>query len=458
MRKALPFIKGEYFSDQTERTVFEVIENYIKQYNARPTKEALAVELDSLTLKNQEAADEANELIGLLSVENTDEKWLIDNTEKFCQKRAIINAIMDSISIVDGKDRERKEEAIPGILQNALSVSFDKKIGHDYIGNANERFEFYHRVESKLPFDIRLLNSTTLGGVPDKTLNIIMAPTGVGKTLIMCHFAAANLMIGKNVLYITNEMAEERIAERIDANLLNIPLSELVSYPKEMYDRKIAAIRGKTAGNLIIKEYPTASAHVGHFRHLINELRLKKNFKPDVIYVDYLNICTSSRIKMGGSINSYTLIKAIAEELRGLAVEFGVPLWTATQTNRGGFADSDFDLDNVSESFGIPMTADYILGVITNEDLEKLGQLLFKQLKNRYNGKQNWRKFVVGVDYDRMRLYDVEQAAQDDVSGKHAIEDKSVFDQGAFAEADADWKKKKDKFKNFSFTNEKVPF
>ena len=365
--------------------------------------------------------------ISFVTDAETDKEWLIEKAEKFCQEKAIYNAIMESISIIDGKDKEDKG-SIPELLSDALSVSFDPSIGHDFIDDSDSRWDFYHRVEERIPFDLEYLNKITKGGVPKKSLNIILAGTGVGKSLAMCHMASANLLNGNNVLYITMEMAEEKIAERIDANLLNVSLEDLANLPKQMYDRKLERVKGKTSGKLIVKEYPTASAHVGHFRHLLNELRLKRQFIPDIIYIDYLNICMSHRIKTGSNVNSYTLVKSIAEELRGLAVEKNVPVVSATQTTRSGFTNSDLGLEDTSESFGLPATADFMFALIATEELDDLNQVMIKQLKNRYNDPTLYKRFVVGVDRAKMRLYDVEQSAQDGVL------DGPVFDNTTYAE------------------------
>src|SRR6056300_1905977 len=417
-RKVLPFIKTEYFAEPTERLVLDKIIGYVTEYNSIPTREALLIELDQDNKVADGEFQSASALIQNLVVEEKMQlEWLLDQTEKFCQEKAVYNAIMESIGIIDGKDKDNGEGAIPEILTNALAVSFDAHIGHDFLENFEDRYEFYHRKEEKVPFDIELLNQITKGGLPRKSLNIILAGTGVGKSLAMCHMASANLMDGKNVLYITMEMAEERIAERIDANLLNVPIDQLDKLSKDMFTTKVADISRKTTGKLIIKEYPTGQAHSGHFRGLLNELKLKKEFIPDIIFIDYLNICSSSRMKaMGGSINSYNYIKAIAEEIRGLAVEFNVPIVSATQTTRSGYSNSDVGLEDTSESFGLPATADLMFALISNEELENLGQILVKQLKNRYNDPTSYKRFVVGVDRARMKLYDVEETAQNLIS------------------------------------------
>lgn len=414
-RRTLPYLKSEYFQDVNERVVYEEIDNFIEKFNTLPSREALTIELDNrANLNDNQFAEIAKYVSDLKSDEKDDRDWLVQTTEKFCQEKAIYNAIMESIQIIDG-DGKQDKGAIPSLLSDALAVSFDPNVGHDLFDNSDARFDFYHRVEERIPFDLEYLNKITKGGVPKKSLNIILAGTGVGKSLAMCHMASANLLDGKNVLYITLEMAEEKIAERVDANLLNVKLDELSELPKDIYDKKINRVKNKTTGKLIVKEYPTAAANVGHFRHLINELRLKKSFKPDMIYIDYLNICASSRIKMGGSVNTYTYIKSIAEELRGLAVEQNVPIWSATQTTRSGFSNSDVGLEDTSESFGLPATADFMLAIISTEELNNLNQVLVKQLKNRYGDPNNHKRFVLGIDRAKMRLYDVEQSAQEDL-------------------------------------------
>lgn len=413
IRSTLPYIKEQYFAGHEYRVIFDIIRTYFDKYNTSPTISALKIELDDQAI-NQETHTSCVELLKRLQHIDVDYDWSIKQTEKYCQDKAIYNAIMESITIIDNKS-DKDKGAIPQILSDALGVSFDSNIGHDFLENFEARYDFYHQKVERLPFDIDYLNKITRGGVPRKTLNVILAGTGVGKTLMMCHFAAANLMQGKNVLYITLEMAEERIAERIDANLMSVPLNDLETYPKETYETKIQRIRNKTNGKLIVKEYPTASVGSGHFRHLLNELKMKKKFVPDIIYIDYLNLCSSSRIRAGSTVNSYTMVKAIAEELRGLAVEFNLPIFTATQTNRTGFTSSDVGLEDTSESFGLPATADFMFAAISSEELESLGQLLIKQLKNRYNDPALYRRFVVGVDRSRMKIYDVEQNAQKDI-------------------------------------------
>jgi replicative DNA helicase len=414
-RRTLPYLKPEYFSDRTERIVYEQLDDFINKFNALPSREALTIEIGNLSNINDKDYTSLTEYVsGLVKEEQDDKQWLVDTTEKFCQEKALYNAIMESISIIDG-DGKKDKGAIPEILSDALSVSFDPNVGHDFIDNAADRFDFYHKVEERVPFDIQKLNDITKGGVPKKSLNIILAGTGVGKSLAMCHMATANLLDGKNVLYITMEMAEEKIAERIDANILNVTLDDLKQMPRASYEKKMERVKGKTSGKLIVKEYPTAAAGTGHFRHLLNELRLKKSFKPDIIYIDYLNICASSRMKMGASVNSYTYIKAIAEELRGLAVEQQVPIWSATQTTRSGYGNSDVGLEDTSESFGLPATADFMMAIISSEELEQLNQVMVKQLKNRYGDPNYNKRFVVGIDRAKMRLYDVEESAQDDL-------------------------------------------
>lgn len=416
LRKVIPFVKDEYFVNWAEKKVFQQIQKFVDTYNAPPTREALAIIFqDDKTLTDDEFV-KVGEVLDTMEKVDTNSEWLLNETEKFCKDKAIINAISKSIQIIEGKDKQYTEDAIPSILQDALGVCFDDSVGHDYIDNADSRFDFYHKVETRIPFDLDFFNKITKGGLPRKTLNIALAGTGVGKSLFMCHMAAGSLSQGKNVLYITLEMAEERIAERIDANLMNVTMEDLVDLPKQMFDDRITKIKNKTEGRLIIKEYPTASAHTGHFRALLNELQLKKEFKPDIIFVDYLNICASARYKMSGSVNSYTYIKGIAEELRGLAVEFNVPIVSATQTTRSGFSNSDISLTDTSESFGLPATADFMFALITTEDLEKLGQLLVKQLKNRYADPNMHKRFVIGVDKSKMRLYNLDMSAQKNIS------------------------------------------
>jgi replicative DNA helicase len=411
VRTAKTYITDEYFKDHTEKVIFEVINNYIDKYNKCPNLESIKVDLDNRTDLNEDQHSTISKYVQGMVPGNTDIEWLVDETEKFCQHQAIYNAIMESIQILDGKTKTQKGD-IPTLLTDALSVTFDPHIGHDFIADADERFEFYHRKEHKLPFNLDWFNKITKGGLSKKTLNICLAGTGVGKSLFMCHCAAANMLDGKNVLYITMEMAEEKIAERIDANLMGITMDELSVLPKEAYDKKLNRIKDKTTGQIIVKEYPTAGAGSNHFRHLLNELKMKRNIIPDIIYIDYLNICMSSRIKYGASVNSYTYVKAIAEELRGLAVEFNVPVVSATQTTRSGFSSSDIGLEDTSESFGLPATADFMFAIIATEELDQLGQFQVKQLKNRYSDPGLYRRFIIGVDKAKMLLYDVEQSAQ----------------------------------------------
>ena len=417
-RKVLPFISADYFSDDTEKVVFKEVNEFVNKYKSLPTHEALVINFtESKSLTETQVRTSVNLLneIHEHREDPSEEQWLIEQTEKFCQDKAIYNAIMESVSILDDKNHKTSKGEIPKLLSDALGVSFDSHIGHDYINDAEERFEFYHRVEERVRFDLDFFNKITKGGLPVKTLNIALAGTGVGKSLFMCHVAASCISQGRNVLYITLEMAEERIAERIDANLLNIDIQELHTISKQDYDRKFEVLRNKTQGKLIIKEYPTASASTLHFRSLLQDLHLKKNFKPEIIFVDYLNICSSARMKPGNSVNSYTYIKAIAEELRGLAVEFAVPIVSATQTTRSGFTNSDPGLEDTSESFGLPATADFMFALITTEELEQLGQIMVKQLKNRYSDPNNYKRFVIGIDRSKMKLYDAEPDAQNGI-------------------------------------------
>ena len=413
MRKVLPFIKPDYF-EGPYRTLFKEAGKFVAKYNKLPTQESFLVELNEHSNLSSDQFTTAVDIAStLFEGDNVDEEWLMDNTEKWCQDRAIYNAVMESITIIDGKHDTLTKNALPELLTKALGVAFDTNVGHDYIENVEERYEFYHTEEDRTPFDLELFNTITKGGVPNKTLNIALAGTGVGKSLFMCHVGASALVDGKNVLYITMEMAEERIAERIDANLLNVPIDQLDKMSKDMFTSKIADLARKTTGRLVVKEYPTGSAHSGHFRALLNELKLKKQFVPDIIFIDYLNICASSRMKgMGGAINSYTYIKAIAEELRGLAVEFDVPIFSATQTTRSGYSNTDVGLEDTSESFGLPATADLMFALISTEELEQQGQIMVKQLKNRYNDPTHHKRFVVGVDRSRMRLFDVDETQQ----------------------------------------------
>ena len=439
IRKVIPFIKSEYFEDKNQKIVFEEIHSFVLEYNQPATKEVLCIEIEKRIDINEQEFKEITQVISCLEDVTTEFNWLVDTTEKWCRDRAIYLALMESIHITDGKDAKKNRDSIPTILSEALAVSFDTHIGHDYLLDYEQRYESYHRKEEKIEFDLEYFNKITKGGLPNKTLNIALAGTGVGKSLFMCHVASSVLLQGRNVLYITLEMAEERIAERIDANLLNVPIQDIGDLPKQMFENKINSLAKKTQGTLIIKEYPTASAHSGHFKSLLNELALKKSFRPDIIFIDYLNICSSSRFKGGSNINSYTLVKSIAEELRGLAVEFNVPICSATQTTRSGFGSSDVELTDTSESFGLPATADLMFALISTEELEGLGQILVKQLKNRYNDPTIYKRFVVGIDRAKMRLYDVEQSAQND-----------ILDSGKEEEYD-DERKPKKSFEGFKF-------
>ena len=440
LRKVIPFIKSDYFEDPHQKITFQEIEKFVTEYNKPATKEVLCIEVE----KRQDITDtsftEVTKLISYLEDVATDYDWLCDTTEKWCRDRAIYLALMESIALADGKDKDKDRDAIPSILSEALAVSFDAHVGHDYLLDYEERFESYHRKEDKIPFDLEYFNKITKGGLPNKTLNIALAGTGVGKSLFMCHIAASALLGGKNVLYITAEMAEEKIAERIDANLLNVPIQEITELPKQMFEEKVTKLSQKTQGSLIIKEYPTASAHSGHFRALLNELALKKSFRPDIIFVDYLNICASERYRAGSNVNSYTVVKAIAEELRGLACEANVPIVSATQTTRSGYGSSDVELTDTSESFGLPATADLMFALISTEELESLGQILVKQLKNRYNDANLSKRFVIGIDRAKMRLYDCEQTAQDD-----------ILDSGKEEEYNYEEQKPKKSFEGFKF-------
>ena len=425
-RKVLPFLNKEFFQDEVEKTLYLIINSHVEKYNALPTKEILEITLDDEKISETTLTD-CLEYISVLEKSDTDIEWLIDKTEEFCQERAVHNAIIESVRIIDGSDKEKTKGAIPEILSKALSISFDNHIGHDWLEDFAARYEFYHKVEERVPFDLEYLNTITKGGLPSKRLSCILAGTCVGKSLAMCHFAANNLMDNKKVLYITMEMAEERISERIDANLLDCSLDDLKDLPFKLYEKKVERIRHKTEGKLIVKEYPTAAAGAGHFRHLLNELRLKRNFEPDIIYIDYLNICTSSRMRYGSNINTYMMIKSIAEELRGLAVEKNVPIVTATQTTRSGYTNSDPGLEDTSESFGLPATTDLMFALVSSEELESLNQIMVKQLKNRFNDPILNKRFVIGVDRAKMRLYDVEQSAQDELISDNPVMDNAVF-------------------------------
>ena len=444
-RKVLPFLSVDYFQEREDKILYEKINEYINQYNTLPTQEALAIELDKSSIKDEEFQ---NSLKLLESITNENDEanisWLLDSTEKFCQDKAIYNAVVESISILDEKGRNTRDKgSIPDILSDALSVSFDPHVGHDYLLDAEERYEFYHRIEEKIPWDLEFFNRITKGGLSNKTLNIALAGTGVGKSLFMCHVAASCLSQNYNVLYITLEMAEERIAERVDANLLNISIDDLQKIPKDLYDKKINKLKQTIKGKLIVKEYPTASANANHFRALLNELNLKRSFVPNIILIDYINICTSSRIKQGANVNSYTYIKSIAEELRGLAVENAIPILSATQTTRAGFTNTDIGLEDTSESFGLPATADFMFAIISTEQMEELNQIMIKQLKNRYSDPTSNRKFVIGIDRSKMKLYDVEQFAQDE------LVDTGQDNEPAFDKATAGGKYKNLKFEGF---------
>jgi len=415
LRKTIPFIKAEYFQDHNQKIVFEEIVDFVNQYNETPTQEVLSIEIEKRNDINETSFKELVHLVSNLTEEPQEFEWLCNTTEKWCKERAIYLALMESIQIADGQDDKKSPDAIPSILSDALSVSFDNHVGHDYLQDYEERYELYHKKESKIEFDLEYFNKITKGGLPNKTLNIALAGTGVGKSLFMCHMASSCLLQNKNVLYITMEMAEEKIAERIDANLLNVNIQDITELPKQTFETKVNNLSQKTQGTLIIKEYPTASAHSGHFKSLLNELALKKSFRPDIIFIDYLNICASSRYRGGSNVNSYTIIKSIAEELRGLACEANVPIVSATQTTRSGYGSSDVELTDTSESFGLPATADLMFALISTEELESLGQILVKQLKNRYNDLSIYKRFVVGIDRAKMRLFDCEQVAQDDL-------------------------------------------
>ena len=427
-RKVLPFVKEEYFGNRVEQLLFGEIFKFVENYNNLPTKDAILIELGGRRDINEEELQNIKDYVVAVENSEADEQWLLETTEKFCKDRAVHNAVLSGIKILDGKDKKQTPEAIPHILSDALAVSFDKSVGHDYIEDAEARFKFYHTKEKRYQFDLDYMNRITKGGVPSKTLNIALAGTGVGKSLFMCHVASSYLLQGLNVLYITLEMAEERIAERIDANLLDVTMEDLHEMPHQLYEGKIKKLREKTQGQLIVKEYPTASAHSGHFKGLLNELALKKSFRPDVIFIDYLNICASSRFK-GGNISSYFYIKAIAEELRGLAVEFNVPIFSATQTTRTGFVSTDIGLEDTSESFGLPATADFMFALMSNEELEALGQMKVKQLKNRYNDPSVNRAFIIGVDRAKMRLYDVQQSSQNIVDANQTDTSEDAYNK-----------------------------
>jgi replicative DNA helicase len=432
-RKVMPFLVPDYFTERTDRVVFEEIDKFFTKYSKIPSADIVKIEVSNRTDVTDEQVKSINETIDAFSDEKTNQDWLFSSTEKFCKDKAVYNAILSSIKIIDGKDKHHNQDAIPSILSDALAISFDSNVGHDYLENAADRYDFYHRVEEKIPFDIDLLNKITNGGVSKKTLNIILAGTGVGKSLAMCHFASSILMKGFNVLYITMEMAEEKIAERIDANLLDLSMEGLKMVERRVFDSRVDKLKEKTEGKLIVKEYPTTSAHSGHFRALLEELRLKKEFIPDIVFIDYINICASQRLKLSGNVNSYTYIKAIAEELRGLAVEYKVPIISATQTTRSGYSNTDIGLEDTSESFGLPATADLMIALISTEELAELNQIMVKQLKNRYSDPNFYKRFIVGVDRKHMRLYDVEMSAQSNLGGMGKVDnDVPLFDQSTF--------------------------
>ena len=439
VRKVIPFLKPDYFMAFEDKTVFKVIYDFVEKYNNPPSKQAILLAINEDKSLNEDSHAKCMEVINTLNGDEVDKNWLVDETEKFCKDKALYLGVMESIQIIDGKKKDMSTDALPSILSEALSVGFDTNVGHDFIEDADKRYDFYHRLEEKVEFDLDMFNKITEGGLSNKTLNIALAGTGVGKSLFMCHMASACIAKGKNVLYITLEMSEERIAERIDANLMNIPIMELKDLSKTMYDDRIQKINDKIEGRLIVKEYPTASAHAGHFKALINELKLKRSFFPDIIFIDYLNICTSSRFRPGSSANSYTVIKSIAEELRGLAVEQDVPIVSATQTTRSGFNSSDIDLTDTSESFGLPATADLMFAIISTEELEQLGQFMIKQLKNRYADPTRNKRFMIGVDRAKMKLFDLEDSAQQNLTDANI--DIPVFDRG----------KEEDKFSDFKF-------
>ena len=446
-RKVIPFIRTDYFSERKEAIISKIIVEFFTKYNKPLTKEILSIEVGNRTDINDKELAEINSYVDTMTHEEVNESWMLEQTEKFCKDKAVYNAILQSIRIIDGGDKVNTKDSIPSILSDALAISFDNHVGHDYIEDSDARYDYYHRIEEKVPFDLDMFNKITKGGLSKKTLNIVLAGTGVGKSLFMCHVAAGVLTQGKNVLYITMEMAEERIAERIDANLLNLTMDELKVIDKDIFDNRIKKISSKTQGKLIVKEYPTAGAHAGHFRALLEELKLKREFLPDIIFIDYLNICASQRMKQGGSINSYTYIKSIAEELRGLAVEYNVPIVSATQTTRSGFTNSDPGLEDTSESFGLPATADLMFALVSNEELEQLNQIIVKQLKNRYNDPSFYKRFVIGVDRAKMKLYDVEASAQVGLSDAGQVQDDvPMFDKSEFGK-----RQKAEAFSGFKF-------
>lgn len=445
-RKTAPFVSPTYFQERLEKVVVQEILKFFQAYNKLPTQDIIKIELGNRKDITDKELTEAQRIVDTLNPDRTNLDWMMMNTEKFCKDRAVYNAILDSIKIIDGKDDKLSQEAIPKILSDALAISFDQHVGHDYIGDGDSRFDFYHRKEDKIPFDLDLLNKITAGGMSKKSLNVILAGTGAGKSLFMCHVAASTLLQGRNVLYITLEMAEERIAERIDANLMNLSMDELKVVDRQAFETRLSKIAAKTQGKLIIKEYPTASAHSGHFRALIEELKSKRDFTPDVLIIDYLNICSSARLKMGASVNSYLYIKSIAEELRGLAVEYALPILTATQTTRGGYNNSDVELTDTSESFGLPATADLMLALIRSDELDELNQIMVKQLKNRYADPSNYKRFVVGVDRSKMKLYDCEDSAQHGLADSGQADDTPVFDKSSFGK-----RQKRESFDDFKY-------
>jgi replicative DNA helicase len=444
-RKVVPFLKTEYFSDRKEAVLATELIRFFNDYNKPASPEILAIEVGNRKDLGDKEIPEFEVYINELTIKETNLDWLISETEKFCKDKAVYNAILSSIKIIEGRDKNHTKDALPSILSDALGVSFDNHVGHDYIEDYDERYDFYHRVEEKIPFDLDMFNKITKGGLSKKTLNVVLAGTGVGKSLFMCHVAASSLMQGKSVLYITMEMAEERIAERIDANLMNIGMDELKILDRSLYQSRFDKVSKKTQGKLIIKEYPTAGAHAGHFKGLLEELKTKKKFVPDMVIIDYLNICSSSRMKQGANVNSYTYIKSIAEELRGLAVEYAVPILSATQTTRSGFSNTDVELTDTSESFGLPATVDFMFALITSEELEGLNQLLVKQLKNRYGDPSYYKKFVIGVDRSKMKLYNLESSAQENIS-ESGQDDGPVFDKSEFGK-----RVKTEEFEGFKF-------
>jgi replicative DNA helicase len=430
-RKAAPFVDASYFQERMEKVIVQEIMNFFEKYNRLPTQDIVKIELGNRKDITDKELAEAQRIVDTLHKDKTDLDWLLQNTEKFCKDRAVYNAILESIKIIDGKDSKLTQDAIPKILADALAVSFDQNVGHDYVDDADSRYDFYHRKEEKVAFDLEMMNKITAGGLSKKSLNVVLAGTGAGKSLFMCHVGASTLMQGRNVLYITMEMAEERIAERIDANLMNLTMDELKVVDRSVFANRLTKISDKTKGKLIIKEYPTASAHSGHFRALMEELKGKRDFTPDIVIIDYLNICSSARLKMGASVNSYLYIKSIAEELRGLAVEYNVPILTATQTTRGGYNNSDVELTDTSESFGLPATADLMIALIRSDELDELNQVMIKQLKNRYADPSSYKRFVLGIDRSKMKLYDCEDSAQADIADS-GQDDTPLFDKSKF--------------------------